>query len=123
MEVKHKEVVITKDIFVACDGTEFENEDDCIDYEFNIRSQKLACYNEDFKRVDLDSCDYVAAVDDELLGLFLEICDHKGYCSKGIDGVGLYKYIAECDYWLNISQIMTDFEAAMEEEKNEHHKP
>ena len=118
MEVKRKKFVITKDIFVACDGTEFEDEDACIDYEFNIRSRKLACYDENFNRVDLDSCDYVAAVNDELLKLFLDLCDHKGYCAKGIDGVGLYKYMAECDNWINISQIMTDFEAAMEEEKN-----
>ena len=120
MEVKRKEVVIMKDIFVACDGTEFEDEDECIEHEFDIRRQELVCYDDEFNRIDFESCNYVGALNEDLLKLFLEICDHDGITSRGIDAIGLYKYIYKGNYWLNISQIMTDFEMAREEEMNEH---
>ena len=120
MEVKHKEVVIMKDIFVACDGTEFEDEDDCIDYECRLCEKKISCYDENFEKAELDSCYFVDATDEESLTLFKSLCNHYGYSENGIEGVGLYRYMDKGDYWLNISQIMTDFEMAREEEKNEH---
>lgn len=122
MEVKHKEVVIMKDIFVACDGTEFEDEDDCIDYEYKLAENKLSCYDENFEKVYLDNCDYVDATTEESLELFRELCKHYGFNRTGIAGVGLYWYEPKADTWVNISQIMSDFEKCKkkEETKNEH---
>lgn len=119
MEVKRKEVVIMKDIFVACDGTEFEDEDDCIEHEFDIRRQKLACYDEEFDRVDIDSCDYVDATTEESLALFQEICRHYNYSRFGIEGVGLYWYEPKSDTWVNVSQIMSNFEKYKKKEVSE----
>ena len=110
MEVKHKEVVIVKDIFVAYDGTEFEDEDDCIDYECKLAENKISCYDENFEKAKLDSCYFVDATDEESLTLFKALCNHYGYSENGIEGVGLYRYMDKGDYWLNISQIMSNFE-------------
>ena len=110
MEVKRKEVVIMKDIFVACDGTEFEDEDACIDYECRLCEKKISCYDKNFEKAELDSCYFVDATDEESLTLFKALCNHYGYSENGIEGVGLYRYMDKGDYWLNISQIMSDFE-------------
>lgn len=119
MEVKRKEVVIIKDIFVACDGTEFEDEDDCIDYECKLAENKLSCYDEEFEKVDLDGCDYVDATTEESLKLFRELCKHYGFDQTGISGIGLYWYEPKSDTWVNISQIMSNFETCKKKEHEE----
>ena len=90
-------------IHIAEDGTLFDNEFECRDYEFIISLKdikKISCYNDDCELMtDLlsqDTYDYgntIIIETLEALKTFHKIADYCGWCEwDRIDSVGIWKW-------------------------------
>ena len=106
MKIEKREVVVTKEVFVAFDGMEFDNQDDCMDHEYRITEAKLSFYDYKFKKSILDECAYARLDTEEDVKLMISLCDYQGIVSKGIVNPGVYIYVDRGDYWINMSEAI-----------------
>ncbi len=109
MKIEQREIKITKAVFVAEDGKEFYDRDDCLEYEINKKQDTSNIFfNDRFERCGYDECMYVKLDNDEQVRLFMEIYEYHGMCTEGIDGPGLYMYTESYrnDSWTNISKAV-----------------
>jgi hypothetical protein len=109
MKVETREITITKEMYIADDGTEFHNEDACKQYEFDLLESKLALYNESYDKSTLEACTYAK------LSTYVDVenmhkaCEYSGITSEGIRGPGIYMYtnqFANPDFWVNITEAV-----------------
>lgn len=118
--------VITK--YVANDGTEFEFEDECLDYELKGKIKGIygfKAYNRDAREIhpfDYDDLDdfatdmwFLKVTDIKGWKEFMEICDEERvYFLDGVDDIcekGLFFFDEDHDYW-------TSWEAEYEKLRN-----
>ena len=110
MKVETREITITKEVYVADDGTEFVSEDECKLYEITLAESKLAFYDGNYEKADFESCTYVKLITDEDVENMHKVCEYNGVSSEGIRGPGLYMYVnafANRDYWANITEAVS----------------
>lgn len=112
MKVKTKKIIIEQEVYIADDGKEFDDEDDCRGYEMSLVAARLIMYTH--KRVRTNSvtnCWYAKLDTDEDVSSFINLCEFDGVSHKGIDKAGLYMY-TEGGYgygneaWTNLSEII-----------------
>lgn len=92
-----KIVTREEDLFIARDGKEFEDEDECLWYENELNIEDIEAYDENFDRVSFDRASYVVVHSDEELNFITEVCGYNGWSSEGFCGKGLYRY--SCNRW------------------------
>lgn len=107
MKIEKREVVITKEVFVAVDGKEFDDRYDCIEHEYLIHAAKLACYNRKFEKTTFEHCLYVRLDTEEDVKLVLSLCEYQGISRKGFDNPGVYIYAYDQgDCWVNMTEAI-----------------
>jgi len=102
MRIEKRKVTIEKEVYIASDGTEFENEDLCEGHEYTLIENRLRFYDKEYRRCSLDVCDYVYLTSKEEISDLLSLCAWTGITSQGIESEGLYLWHDE--EWINISE-------------------
>lgn len=117
MRTETRQRVIEEEVYIADDGKEFDDEDDCKAYEVTKACENLKMYNySGIKTNNVENCWYVKLDTFTDTMTFIEICSYDGVSHKGIDGPGVYMY-TEGGYgsgntaWTNISKIIEHIES------------
>lgn len=111
-----KTVTVEKIIYVAEDGTEFDNRYDCQRYEAKLWEDSLIFYDNTFEKSNLEECTYICILSHEDYNALVKLCDFEGISSKGIeDKPGIYMYEERRDGWINISEAITRITAKEKE--------
>lgn len=91
-----KMVTREEEFYVARDGKEFDDEEECLNYENELNIKFIEAYDEDFNRTYFDSATYVVIYSDEEINLIRKVCNYNGWTSEGLNESGLYRY--NCNY-------------------------
>lgn len=114
MRVETRKVIIKEEVYIAEDGTEFDDKEECETHELLKKGEELLMI--DYRGYDTDNLDDCWAVNLRSLSevkTFVDLCKYSDISSKGVDGTGMYIY-TEGTYggrnnaWTNISQIVKD---------------
>lgn len=90
MEKIIKKVEIEQDFYVAYDGTEFEDEDECAYYEDEQKRSTLLCFDCEMKKCNFEDAEWVVVRSMDDMQNIIETCDFNGWVSDGICEDGLY---------------------------------
>lgn len=121
MKTSTKTITVEKEIYIAEDGTEFDDRDDCEAYENSLIGKRLKMYSYDYSPCEsVDECSYAKLNTWADVQAFVDLCEYIGVSHKGITEPGLYMYTegrwgAGNTAWTNISEILKHLES--EEEK------
>lgn len=113
MKKEFREITVKKEVYVAEDGTVFETEDECSEYEFDIMAKSLKCYDGKLNETNIYDCVFVDLATDEDVTKFQYVGEGE-FTTDGIDGPGLYMYGCE-DEWVNLDKVMTKIRGGKEE--------
>lgn len=102
---------ITK--YIAVDGTEFDYEIDCVNYEINLNkpdSDKLILIDKNGIRLSntpkgLEECMYIKIENEKALEWVERISDDYGYYSP--DSIGCFYYDTNDNMWFEVNDILT----------------
>lgn len=114
VRIEQREVTTTETVYIANDGMEFRDEDECEGYEMLIVEKSLRFYTHDFKRGTLDNCSYVNLVTEQDVNSIKVLCLYHGISSKDIDEPGVYWYNDRRNCWLNLTEVMNNINAEKE---------
>lgn len=108
MKIEHREKTITVDVYIASDGEEFDNEDDCEAHEHDLIAGTLNFYDADFCEANIDDCLYALTKTKDDVDTLLSLCRYEGITVKGLTTgePGIYMYLERTDSWLNISRVV-----------------
>ena len=104
--------MIEKTIYIADDGTEFDNEDECLRYESKIALSELGdrilFFDENRRPLELscdnyEKCFYIVIKDESAISHFISTMEDEGY-SELPHSVGVYEYNTYTDKWVNLSE-------------------
>lgn len=116
MRTETRQVTVEREVYIADDGTEFEDEDSCNTYEMEQVAVSLPMYDDKYKRTDdPDLCTYVELLTYADLRKFRQLCKYCGCYTTGLDDLGLY--MAGYDGWLNLTTIIREIEKEKQNEK------
>ena len=110
MKIETKSITIERPVFIADDGREFVDREDCEAHEMELLEKDIRFYDADFNESSVDSCLYVNLVTWEAVGNCQKIFDYYGISTKGIGEPGLYMYTDTYpvrDYWVNLDVIIS----------------
>lgn len=112
MRIETRQVTVEQEVYIAEDGAEFDDEDDCEAYENALVGQRLKMY--DYNEMPCDSlgeCWYVKLDTQEEINSFMTLCDYMGVHRSGIKEPGVYMYTegTGCT-WTNISEVIKSIE-------------
>lgn len=103
MRTETREVLVEQEVYIAEDGKEFDNEDDCHSHEMTIMERELKLYNTKFQRSNLDRCWYAVLENEDDVKRFIELCNYDGITLQGITKPGVYMYNDR--QWVPISEL------------------
>lgn len=107
MIIEMKEVVVKQEVYIANDGKEFDDYDDCVEHEIKLAEASMEFYDSDFEKSDLESCTYVEVNTPEEIEALIDLCKYYGISHKGIsEKTGIYMYYDRGDTWKNISDAV-----------------
>ena len=113
MRTEIRQVVTEQEVYVADDGTEFTNRDDCEEHEVFLIGTRLKMYDYKFtKTTDVDDCWYVHIRTEYDAKSFITMCGYICVSSRGIDVPGVYMYTDK--EWVNISSVVKRLEESEE---------
>ena len=116
MRTETREVTEIKTVYIADDGTEYDDEDLCKGHDVLIKEGSLICFDHRYEKCNLDRCTYVDIRTEKEFRDFIEVLCYLGISRKGLDGsdLGVYMYEERGNRWLNISKAV---DAIKEEER------
>lgn len=108
MKTEYREVLVKRPVYIADDGKEFDDEEDCQDHEFDLLNGSFECYNGDFESVKCpDEATYVNLPTKKIIENFKRVCNWIGIVHTGVDEPGIYIY---SDYgrgeWINMEKAL-----------------
>lgn len=107
MKIEKREVVVTKEVFVAVDGTEFDTPDACREHEFILNEAKIPFYDHNFEKSDLESCTYARLDTEDDVKLMIGLCKYVDITVKGLINPGIYVYTGyQKNMWLNMTECI-----------------
>lgn len=115
--------MIEKITYIAFDGSEFADEDECIDYEneLNFRAFKDHVFLFDderkpmpFSLANFEACFYVTISDDHAAASFVAAMEAEGYTELP-RAKGVYEYNARKDEWENLHEKLAGLTELIEE--------
>lgn len=113
MITKTKEVKVTREIYVACDGTEFTDADDCEAHEIGLMERQFEMYDCDFDKVEaVGECCYVRLRTSDDVEQFIACCDYYGITIEGLCLPGIYAYDevrSRHGGWTCLDKVMSTF--------------
>ena len=104
MKTIKKKVTVTKEIYVADDGKEFEDVTDCESYEMSLLENSIEMYDFKLNKSNLDNCIYIKLPTVESVKMLIDLCLYTGISCKGVNTPGLYMFDNKYG-WINISDI------------------
>ena len=107
MKTELREVTTTKEVYIADDGTEFEDDDECEAYEMDCLAKTIKFYSHDLDESDLDQCTYMKCMTQTAFDNVLKLCDYQGLTTEGLCGPGIYMYQGISDKWVNLNDLIT----------------
>ena len=117
MKISTKQITVEKEIYIAEDGTEFDDQDHCEAYENSLIGKRLKMYSYDYSPCEsVDECCYAKLGTEEDVQAFVDLCEYDGISHRGITTPGLYMY-SEGRYgfaneaWVNLSEILRHLES------------
>lgn len=107
MRIEQKEVTVLRPVYIACDGKEFLDEDECEAYEIELVEKTLKLYDNNCEPTDIDKSSFANLISDEDVENFKNVCEWHGISSKGIDKPALYMYDESyrSDCWVNLDDV------------------
>ena len=90
MEKIIKKIEVEQEFYVAYDGTEFNDEDECAYYEDEFRRTKILCYDSNMKKCDFEDAEWVVVRNDEDFNNIADTCEFNGWDYAGICENGIY---------------------------------
>jgi hypothetical protein len=121
MKTSTKTITIEKEIYIAEDGTEFDDRDDCEAYEYRLIGKRLKMYTYGFSPCQsVENCCYARLDTWADVQAFIDLCTYDGISTRGITDPGLYMY-SEGRYgfgneaWVNITGILKNLESEAHE--------
>lgn len=122
MRTEIREVTAKRTIYIAEDGTEFETDKECFDYEYEQRVRSLMCYDEVFGRTTPDRCTYVDLPDIESVLAFRWALDCHWMYTDGLGAPGVYIRVddeeGDCDSWVNMTEAITKIRGGASNDQN-----
>lgn len=112
MKIETRKVMIEQDVYIAEDGTEFEDQDDCEAYETRLIGKRLKMYTHSHIRTDrTEHCWYAKLDTQEEANDFITLCKFEGITALGVQGPGVYMYTEGTygngkDAWTNLSVLV-----------------
>lgn len=107
MKKETRKVTVEQEVYIAEDGKEFDDEDDCLSHERDLLEEKLEFYKRDLTNGTLENCSYVYVKSAEDVANLLTLCDMDGIAISGLSNKpGVYMYSNRGDYWINISEVV-----------------
>lgn len=109
MKIEVREVKVMQEIYIADDGKEFDDYDDCMDHERELEKSKIAMYDRDRNRItDFDACIYVNLITGSDVDTFIWLCASEACTAHGINKPGIYMWDNYYEVWVNLDQVMID---------------
>lgn len=108
MRTETKSITVERPVYIAEDGREFADRDDCVAYEMDLLVKDIRFYDTDFNKSNADSCLYIDLVTWTDVGNCQKVFDYLGISTKGIGEPGLYMYTDEYPVrdWVNLDDII-----------------
>ncbi len=109
--------------YIAFDGSEFANEDECLEYEaeLNFGAFKDHVFLFDDKRRlmpfsldNFEACSYISINNDRAAASFVAAMEEEGY-SELPRAKGVYKYNTRKDKWENLHEKLADLTELIKE--------
>lgn len=110
-------------IFEAFDGTQFEDEDECKDYELDCEAKKVeneivlldqygGVITDSYAKIDFDRVFTIAVRNAEAAELLTKIFDEAGICGpkNGFEENTVYWWDDEKIEWLNVAEKIAELE-------------
>ena len=121
MRTEYRVVTAEQVVYIADDGKEFDDEEDCAEYEFNLltASVKKYCYDKNFEPEDIDGCEFVHIPTEKVMKGFKICCDALEIVSDGIDKPGIYMYSDYSQTWVNLDDVTSRFKSVLDEKERE----
>lgn len=111
MKTEYKEVTVKQKVYIAEDGKEFTDADDCEEYELHLLEDSVNMYDAKYEKTDFESCIYAHLITEEDVEHFKELCNHRYYrmSDSGIDKPGIY-ILDNCSItdksWVNLDEVI-----------------
>lgn len=125
MKTDIRKVTIEQEVYIAEDGAEFDDANDCECYEARLVGKRLKMYTSRYVKTDTVENRYLVKLDSWTDAKdFIELCRFDGINSKGIAGPGVYLYIEGTysggkEAWTNISEIISKVEEASNDQRED----
>lgn len=109
--------------YIAFDGKEFANEDECIDYEtelnFGAFKGHVFLFDDErkpmpFSLANFEACFYVSINDDRAAASFVNTMEAEGYTELP-RAKGVYEYNTRKDEWENLHEKLANLTELIEE--------
>ena len=109
--------------YIAFDGKEFTDEDECIEYEtelnFGAFKDHVFLFNSvrqpmSFSLANFEACFYVTINDDRAAASFVDAMEAEGYTELP-RAKGVYEYNTRKDRWENLRERLADLTELIEE--------
>lgn len=107
MKIETREITVTKDVYIADDGTVFHNKYDCESYEYGLIEKTIEFYDQNLNKCDFDSCTYVKLVTEKDVENLIRMCEYSGCFITGIDSPGLYMFDDRSDGWIDLTNVLS----------------
>ena len=112
MKIETRKITVEQEVYIAEDGKEFDNEDECRSYEHQLIGRRLAMYSYQCAEIDsVTCCRYVKLDTPDQVAEFMVLCIDGRVSIRGIEEPGVYIY-TEGTYgdsktaWINMSKVI-----------------
>ena len=115
MRTEEREVLVKKTVYIADDGREFDDEDDCLNYECDAIEEQLKgyCYDHKLNEISVDRCEIAYLPTEMLVKAFIRVCDDYGCVTEGIAETGIYMYSDYAEGWINLDTIASQLKEVL----------
>lgn len=121
MKTEIRKVIVEREFYIAEDGKEFDDADECEGYEVSLLAKHLDMYTRKcVKTNSVTNCWYVKLNTEDEVSMFIRLCDFDGVSHKGITNIGAYMYtegVYGCgnEAWTNLSEAFKSLEESEDE--------
>lgn len=117
MRTETRIVLAAQEIYIASDGTEFDDECACEGYEMRLVERQMLCFDSNFRRTTLSNCTYAIARTDNEAESLKVVSDYWGLSNRGLNKAGVYMYSERSDCWTNLSEVIENIEKVVQDER------